>query len=245
MRLCPALNGIIAGVEFMSAQLPLALQLREGNALDNFHAGPNGAALAGLYEAVQGADRQAFFWAGDGQGKSHLLEGAVRLAQHNGVDACLLPAREIIPLVPEVLESMEQFGLLAIDDCQLFAGLPAWEEALFHLYNRLMSLGGRLLVTANASPAAMELMLPDLATRLAAGPIYRLMPLEDGDLQALLQDRAKARGLRLEPEVAHYIVLRSERSAGALMALLAKLDHLALAQQRPVTIPFVKHALGW
>jgi len=80
---------------------------------------------------------------------------------------------------------------------------------------------------------------------LAAGPVYRLMSLEDDDLQALLQERAKARGLRLEPEVAHYIVLRSERSAGALMALLAKLDRLALAQQRPVTIPFVKYALGW
>ena len=229
----------------MSAQLPLALQLREGNALDNFHAGPNGAAIAGLREAVEGVDRQAFFWAGNVQGKSHLLEGAVRLAQHNGLDACLLPASEIIPLVPEVLESMEQFGLLAIDDFQLFAGLPAWEEALFHLYNRLMSLGGRLLVTANASPGAMGLMLPDLATRLAAGPVYRLMSLEDEDLQALLQERARARGLRLEPEVAHYIVLRSERSAGALMELLSDLDRLALAQQRSVTIPFVKDALGW
>ena len=28
------------------SQLPLALELREGHALDNFHAGPNGAALA-------------------------------------------------------------------------------------------------------------------------------------------------------------------------------------------------------
>ena len=60
MLSCLAPNGIIAGVEPMSAQLPLALQLREGNALDNFQSGPNGAAVAGLYEAVQGADRQAF-----------------------------------------------------------------------------------------------------------------------------------------------------------------------------------------
>jgi DnaA family protein len=169
----------------------------------------------------------------------------VRLAQQQGMDACLLPASELLPLVPAVLEAMEQFDLLALDDCQRFAGDPAWEEALFHLYNRLMAQGGRLLVTANASPAAAGLLLPDLATRLAAGPVYRLGPLEDGDMQKVLQERAKARGLRIEQDVAHYIVLRSERSPGALMALLDRLDRMALAQQRSVTIPFVKDALGW
>ena len=183
----------------MSAQLPLALQLREGNNLSNFLSGPNGAALAGVREVVLGADRQAFIWGGEQQGKSHLLEGAVRLAQQQGMDACLLPASELLPLVPAVLEAMEQFDLLALDDCQ----------------------------------------------RFAAGPVYRLGPLEDGDMQKVLQERAKARGLRIEQDVAHYIVLRSERSPGALMALLDRLDRMALAQQRSVTIPFVKDALGW
>jgi len=229
----------------MSAQLPLALQLREGNDLSNFFPGPNGAALAGACEVVLGADRQAFIWGGAKQGKSHLLEGAVRLAQQQGMDACLLPASELLPLVPAVLESMEQFDLLALDDCQRFAGDPAWEEALFHLYNRLMAQGGRLLVTADASPTAVGLLLPDLATRLAAGPVYRLTPLADDDLQKVLQERARARGLRVEQDVAHYIVLRSERSPGALMELLDRLDRMALAQQRSVTIPFVKDALGW
>ena len=229
----------------MVAQLPLALQLREGNDLSNFVAGENGALFQGVREVVLGADRQAFIWGAEGQGKSHLLEGAVRLAQQQGMNACLLPAEELLPLSPEVLESMEQFDLLAVDDCQHFAGHPRWEEALFHLYNRLMARGGRLLVTADASPAAMGLMLPDLATRLAAGPVYRLQPLSDEALERLLIERARTRGLRLEPEVAHFVVLRSERSPAGLMGLLNRLDQLALAQQRSVTIPFVKDALGW
>lgn len=229
----------------MSAQLPLALQLREGNDLNNFQPGPNGAVLAGVREAVCGADRQAFVWGGEQQGKSHLLEGAVRLAQQQGMSACLLPAAELLPLAPAVLESMEQFDLLAVDDVQCFAGNPAWEEALFHLYNRLMGRGGRLLVAADGAPGALGLLLPDLATRLAAGPVYRLQSLDDEGLQALLQSRGRARGLKLEQDVAHYIVLRSPRSPGALLTLLDTLDRLALAQQRSVTIPFVKAALGW
>lgn len=229
----------------MLSQLPLALQLREGNDLSNFVTGENGALLQGVQETVLGSDRQTLFWGADGHGKSHLLEGAVRLAQHHGLNACLLPAEELLPLSPDVLEAMEQFDLLAVDDCQHFAGQPKWEEALFHLYNRLMSRGGRLLVTADASPSAMGLMLPDLATRLAAGPVYRLQPLDDEGLETLLVERARSRGLRLEPEVAHFIVLRSERSPSGLIELLNRLDQLALAQQRSVTIPFVKDALGW
>ncbi len=229
----------------MVAQLPLALQLREGNDLSNFVAGDNGALFQGVRETVMGADRQAFIWGAEGLGKSHLLEGAVRLAQQEGLEACLLPAEELLPLSPEVLESMEQFDLLAVDDCQHFAGDRHWEEALFHLYNRLMARGGRLLVSASAAPAALGLMLPDLATRLAAGPVYRLQPLGEEDLEALLIARARTRGLRLEPDVAHFIVLRSERSPAGLVALLNRLDRLALAQQRSVTIPFVKDALGW
>ncbi|MDX1803611.1 MAG: DnaA regulatory inactivator Hda [Alcanivorax sp.] len=229
----------------MAAQLPLALQLRQGHELSNFQVGGNAALLAGVREVIAGNDQQAFVWGAAGEGKSHLLEGAVRQAQQQGEDACLLPAAEIIPLVPAVLESMEQFDLLAVDDCQLFAGQADWEEALFHLYNRLMARGGRLLVTANAAPGALGLLLPDLATRLAAGPVYRLQSLDDDALQALLIDRAQARGLRLEQDVAHYIVTRSERSPSALVALLEELDRLALARQRSLTIPFVKSALGW
>ena len=80
----------------MVAQLPLALQLREGNDLSNFVAGQNGALFQGIRETVVGTDRQACIWGPEGQGKSHLLEGAVRLAQQHGMNACLLPAEELL-----------------------------------------------------------------------------------------------------------------------------------------------------
>lgn len=229
----------------MIAQLPLALELREGHELDNFHAGPNGLALATVRAAAQGEERQAFLWATPGQGRSHLLEGAVRYAQKLGRTACLLPAAELLPLVPEVLESMEQFALLAVDDVDLFAGQPEWEEALFHLYNRVMAQDGVLLFSASAAPGAPAWRLPDLATRLAAGPVIRLQPLEQDDLAALLGERARERGLKLGGEVARFMVMRSERSPAALMARLAVLDRMALARQRALTIPFIKDVFDW
>ncbi|MBL7249106.1 DnaA regulatory inactivator Hda [Alloalcanivorax marinus] len=227
------------------SQLPLALELREGHALDNFHAGPNGAALATVRAAAEGEERQVFIWGAAGQGRSHLLEGAVRRAQELGRHACLLPAAELLPLVPDVLESMEQFDLLAVDDVDRFAGEAAWEEALFHLYNRMMARGGALLFSATAAPGALGWLLPDLATRLAAGPVFRLQPMEEEDLAGLLAERARERGLKLGPEVARFMVMRSERSPALLLERLATLDRTALARQRAPTIPFVKDVFGW
>lgn len=229
----------------MSAQLPLALELREGHDLDNFHVGPNGLALASVAAVAEGHERQVFVWSGTGQGRSHLLEGAVRRAQRQDRDACLLPASELLPLVPEVLESMEQFALLAVDDVDRFAGHPVWEEALFHLYNRVMARGGSLLFSAAAAPGALGWRLPDLATRLAAGPVFRLQPQEEDDLAALLAARAGERGLKINLDVARYMVMRSERSPAALMARLSELDRIALARQRALTIPFLKDVFGW
>ncbi|ASK34425.1 DnaA regulatory inactivator Hda [Alcanivorax sp. N3-2A] len=229
----------------MIAQLPLALELREGHDLDNFHAGPNGLALATVQAAAEGEERQALIWAQPGQGRSHLLEGAVRRARARGRQACLLPASELLPLVPQVLESMEQFDLLALDDVDRFAGQRAWEEALFHLYNRVMARAGALLFSASAAPGALGWSLPDLATRLAAGPVIRLQPLSEDDLAALLAERAHERGLKLNGEVARYMVMRSERTPAALLARLATLDRIALARQRALTIPFIKDVFGW
>lgn len=229
----------------MTGQLPLALELREGHALENFHAGPNRAAWATVSAVATGDERQAFLWSAAGQGRSHLLEGAVRRVQEQGRDACLLPAAELLPLVPEVLESMEQFQLLAVDDVDLFAGHAEWEEALFHLYNRVMALGGAMLFSASASPGGVAWRLPDLATRLAAGPVFRLQPLEEDDLVTLLIERATERGLKLGGDVARFMVMRSERAPAALIERLATLDRVALARQRALTIPFVKDVFCW
>lgn len=230
----------------MAHQLPLALSLREGSTLANFVAGEsNLPAVHGVDAVLSGSDRQAFIWGEREQGKSHLLEGAVRQVRECGGNACLLPASELLPLVPDVLEGMEHFDLLALDDCDQFAGHAQWEEAIFHLYNRLMSAQGTLLATGSAAPAALGLMLPDLATRLAAGPVYRLNALDEDALVQLVTDKAQERGMRIERDVARFIVMRAERRPGALLALLEKLDPMALAQQRSVTIPFVKAALGW
>lgn len=229
----------------MSAQLPLALRLRDGLTLETFVAGPNQAALATLLPLLAGEAGQLYLYSDPGLGRTHLLTAAVVQAEQAGLRAALLPGRELAALPPALLEDFDHFDLLALDDLDLLAGRPEWEEALFHLYNRCRDRGAAMLFAAAGAPAAAGFALPDLRSRLAAGPVFRLQPLTDDELIELLRGRAARRGLTLADEVAGFIVHRGARTPSALLALLDRLDEHALARQRRLTIPLVKEALNW
>jgi DnaA family protein len=149
-----------------------------------------------------------------------------------------------LTLAPELLEGLEQQALIAIDDVQAIAGMPQWEEALFHLYNRVRDYGHRLVVSATVAPAGLTLTLPDLISRLGWGPVFQLATLSDADKRAALQMRARRRGLELGNEVAEYLLRRCPRDMDSLFSLLNQLDRASLVAQRRLTIPFVRELLG-
>jgi len=229
----------------VNTQLTLALRQQDGFFFHNYVAGPNEAAVAAVQAWARGELEQVYIYGPAGSGRSHLLSAASKLAEEHGLAMCLLPSKELLQMPPDVLEGIEQYPLVAVDDVQGFLGLPEWQEALFHLYNRCRGLGHHLLFTADAKPRHLGLVLADLVSRLGAGPVYQLHPLNDDQLVELLQCRAKQRGLPMSDEVAAYIIHRGVRTPQALVLLLDTLDEKAMVAQRKITIPFVKEALGW
>jgi DnaA family protein len=86
--------------------------------------------------------------------------------------------------------------------------------------------------------------LDDLRSRLGWGPVFQLPAPDDEQLQAILQFRARCRGLDMPPEVGRFLVSRAPRGMAALMQVLDTLDARSLADQRALTVPFVKQVLG-
>jgi DnaA family protein len=227
------------------SQLPLALRLRERRDFSTFIARGNEPLVGQLQMLAQGGEHQLFLRGEAGSGRTHLLEATVQRVLDHGGGACLLPAQELLGLSPAVLEGLEGQSLVALDDMDALAGREDWEEALFHLYNRCRATGCAWLVAASDAPRHLGLMLPDLATRLAAGGVYRVHPLDEPGLLSLLQQRARERGLVLESEVAEYIIRRHDRSPVRLCETLDQLDREALARKRRLTVPLVREVLGW
>ena len=102
-----------------------------------------------------------------------------------------------------------------------------------------------MLLSADGAPRTLPVKLPDLASRLSWGIVYQLPQVDDDTRAAILRFRAERRGLSLAAEVAAYIVHRAPRSTDRLLEVLEELDRVSLAEQRALSIPFVKQTLGW
>ncbi|WP_093308343.1 DnaA regulatory inactivator Hda [Allopseudospirillum japonicum] len=232
--------------EIVPAQLSLSVGLRDDATLANFLAGDNQVLVAHLQQQLLTCDPQyLYIWGKKDSGRSHLLQAACHASGHQDLRSLYLPLRDLASLGIELLEGLDELDLICIDDVEAVLGQAIWEEALFHLFNRMRNKQHRLLISGNAPPQQLPTRLPDLASRLAWGLIYQVQPLDDIQKLAALQLRARQRGLELNDEVARYILHRSPRAMRELFRALEKLDRASLSAQRKLTIPFVKEAMRW
>lgn len=222
-------------------QLPLGLALRDSARFESFHAGGNEEAVRTLRACARGAGEPLVYMAGStGRGKTHLLQAACHEAAQRQRSAMYLPLCQAEELSPSIFAGFEQTELVCLDDVDAIAGQAEWEQALFNFFNRLRDAGHILLVTASVRPDRAGFVLPDLMSRLAWGVTFVLKPLDDDTLLAAMMGRARSRGLELPPETAKYILARYPRELNVLFTLLDELDRVSLANQRRLTIPFVK-----
>ena len=230
-------------------QLPLGVRLRDDATFANYYPGANAAALGyveRLCEADTGwTDSLIYLWGAAGVGRSHLLQAACLRFEQRDEAAVYLPLAEVADYGPELLDNLEQCELVCLDDLEAVAGRADWEEALFHLFNRLRDAGKRLLLAAATSPRELGVQLPDLQSRLTLALVFQLQELADEDKLRALQLRASRRGLQMPDEVGRFILTRGARSMSALFELLEQLDQASLQAQRKLTIPFLKETLGW
>ncbi len=223
-------------------QLTLDLYRAPALDFDSFHAGGNDEAVVALRRWCEGAGAPVIWLSGaPATGKTHLLQAAVRAA---GARAMYLPLADMRAYDCEMLDDLQAVDLLALDDVDSCAGDPAWERALFRLYNDRQAANLRLLWSAHTPPAVRLFKLDDLQSRAAAGLIYQLRELDDTDKGAALRAAALRRGLVLPEAVADYILRRERRDMSALAGVLDRLDRASLQESRALTVPFVREVLA-
>jgi DnaA family protein len=100
-----------------------------------------------------------------------------------------------------------------------------------------------VLYTARGIPDDIGLDLPDLRSRLQQCLRVMLDPLDEAGRRDVLRERAQRRGLVLEDAALEWLLTRTDRDLGALVALLDRLDRASLAAQRRITVPFLRSVL--
>lgn len=227
-------------------QLALDFKWDERFDFGGFVVGSNAEAIAAMQQPPgKGCHRRVIYLYGEsGVGKSHLLQAACSEAAARGLSVAYLPLAQLVSLSPQLLQGLEGVDVAALDDLERLAETTEWQQAVFHLFNRLEETGRELLMAAPRRPAELGLTLPDLVSRLQWGLILRLEKLGDeGNVLALCW-RAQRRGLELPKETAHYLLNHCRRDTGHLLHLLDELDSASLQAQRRLTVPFLKEVLA-
>ncbi|MGD9021456.1 MAG: DnaA/Hda family protein, partial [Lysobacterales bacterium] len=169
-----------------SPQIPLPLTPRRDSRFEDFIPGPNAAVVESLKDMLDEAGSHVFLHGDEGSGKTHLLNALCLETRERGGRAYYLALKRLPGDAAAALQGVEGLDLVCVDDLHLVAGDRDWEEALFHGFNRIRETGGRLLVSSCKRLSALDINLPDLASRLAWGLQLPLKPLSDADKLAVI-----------------------------------------------------------
>jgi len=233
-------------------QLNLALSLADDTLFDNFLTGAQTTrqqvlgTLKGQLVEGQSTAGNLLLWGAPTSGLTHLLQAACHEAVACGQSIQYLPLETMTSYpAQDVLQGLGACQLVCLDNVQVVAGLPEWEEALFHLFNEVMAASGRLIISANAAPRALALKLADLESRMAASTVFQLPQYSEEDKAAIVQFRAARLGLIMGEDALRFLMNRAPRDLHSLIEHLHQLDAFALQYQSKATIPLMKKAFGW
>ncbi|MCZ6658589.1 MAG: DnaA regulatory inactivator Hda [Gammaproteobacteria bacterium] len=224
------------------SQLALPFPLNQNFTFAAFVAGPNGELVQRLQRLDEGF-AQLWICGRPDSGRSHLLHAACHLHATNGRKVAYVPCGGVRP-DPEMLEGLNTYDLVALDDVDEWLGVLTLERALMGLYEGMMSARGQLVCVSGLSPNRLCFGLADLGSRMKSAEGFEVQELADADKALVLANQARHRGMDLPDHVLSYWLTRSHRGLSVLLADFDRLDQAAMAEQRRVTVPLIKQVLG-
>lgn len=240
-------GGPVAGKgNIPSRQMAMQLLLPEEKlyALDRFYPGVENLAALAAARAFTAKSPTAFVIVGQRQsGKTHLLKGML-LGWKKGafIDAAQLAGftgRETTRLFKEAAA----FPLVCIDNLDAAPAPENLHEEVFNLFNALVSAGGHIAAAMKSSPAKAD--MPDyLSSRLLTGMVVTLKRPGDEDRAIILRKIAQDRSISLTPRALAYILERSGRSVGDLLALAGRLEKSLMPGSKRIGLQLLKRVLN-
>lgn len=193
---------------------------------------------------------QCFLYAPTGFGKTHLLQAACVYAneykqseslQATGAAYCPLDIWQAYDV--DVLNHLEGYSLIALDNVDVCAGKPDWERALFNLINRCRASNTRLLFSANDTPEQLGVSLADLRSRLQWGAVVQIADLTDEQKMQWMQWHSQRLGFVLSDSACAYLIKHGSRHRAQLLQLFEQLNAISLEQKKKITVPLLKSIL--
>lgn len=207
---------------------------------DSFVRGPSNrfayAAALAVSETPGSAYNPVFIYGDSGLGKTHLLHaiGNYALSLYPHLQVRYVNAEEFTnDLINSLREGRtdefqrryREVDVLLIDDIQFISGKEQTQEAFFHTFNALHSTNKQVVLTSDLPPKELADIEDRLRSRFSSGLLVDVQPPDLETRIAILQKKADADNLQIDPEVLTYIASRISTNIreleGALVRVIA------------------------
>src|SRR4051794_12414352 len=226
---------------------------------ENFVTGPCNrlphAASIAVAEQPGKAYNPLFIHGGVGLGKSHLLQAVCQQVMARDPDARILylSCDSFINQFINAVETgdMNQFrhryrhvDVLVIDDIHFLTGRERTQEEFFHTFNTLYQQHKQIILSADCPPSEIPELEERLVSRFNWGLVARIEKPCYETRVAIVQKKARMRGLTLPEDVVCYIAARIENNTRELEGAITKIQGMAMIQEGRIDLDLAKAALG-
>ncbi len=261
-------TGRLVSVSFHCENLPRGGVFSEGDtplllnpdyAFEQFVTGPCNrlahAASVAVGEQPGKAYNPLFVHGGVGLGKTHLLQAVCQKVLERQPDSRILylACDTFINQFMAAIESgeMHQFrnryrhvDVLVIDDIHFLAGRDRTQEEFFHTFNTLYQGHKQIILSADCPPSEIPELEERLVSRFNWGLVARIEKPCYETRMAILQKKARMRGLTLPDDVVCYIAAKVENNTRELEGAITKIQGMSLLQNGRIDLELAKMALG-
>ncbi|HEY7120887.1 MAG TPA: chromosomal replication initiator protein DnaA [Tepidisphaeraceae bacterium] len=226
---------------------------------ENFVVGPCNRLPHAASVAVAGnlgkAYNPLFIHGGVGLGKTHLLQAVCQHVLERAPDSRILylSCDSFINQFIQAVQhgDMSQFrfryrhvDVLVIDDIHFLRGHDRTQEEFFHTFNTLYQGNRQIILSADAPPSDIPELEERLVSRFNWGLVARIEKPCYETRVAILQKKARLRGLALPDDVVCYVASKVENNTRELEGAITRIQGMAMLQEGKIDMELARAALG-
>ena len=213
------------------------IDIRQDASLEDFVGECYQPLLNAVHQLCSGQMTELFVVGKKGFGKTHLAMAIYDEYTNQGLEGIYISFAELVMGEEDehALSGLEHFDLVILDDVGAISGNDYWQEALFHLINRVRNQQKQLLFLADNPAGELHITLLDLVTRLSLAPMIDLPVIEDLiDRSALINHMLQRKNWRLPDEILAHLITEGPQNSGDIAIVLENiaplLTHLSRVQ---------------
>lgn len=247
----------IAGLEDFSSS-----PLNRKYTFENFIAGrsnyiSHAAAWAVANAPAKGQYNPLFIYGGVGLGKTHLMQAIGHFINNNRSSPAEIVYVSGENFLYQVVRCIREDRMTAfrrmyrnvdiwlVDDIQYICNAERTEVEFFHIFNTLYDQGKQIVICSDKPPKDLQLTESRLISRFEWGLITYIEPPDLEHRIAILQKRALAEGVQVDPAVLQYLAEKIRSNIRSLEGSLTRLLAMASLDGRKINLDLASETVRY